>query len=200
MLPLPTMSTPWLRSSRSCCPRKQVLDRCAAVVHAELHDGDVGIGEHGFQHGPSAVVQAPFVHIDADKAFGNGRNKLLAQLLSHRRRARCGVLLGEELLREAAKIVNRFRVLHAREPPATGDPVCGDAQNQAGRGVFFAFAEFFAQGLPAAAVGVVFNRVHRAAVANEHDGHFGGAFEGFHRSFRRYYSGGVRIERELTQN
>ena len=45
-----------------------VFGRRAAVVHAQLQHRDVGLGEHGFEDGPTAVVQAPHVGIHTQLA------------------------------------------------------------------------------------------------------------------------------------
>jgi hypothetical protein len=143
--------------------QRQVLGRRPGVIHAELDHRNVRFGKHRFEHGPGAVVQAPVLIVDPYGRLNNAP----ADVLRGRRRSGRGVLLVEELLWKAAEVVDGPGAVHARHPPVVRKPMCGDAENQLGPRQ--ALAELCAQSLPATAVFVVLDGVHRAAMAHEKD-------------------------------
>ena len=147
-----------------------MLGRRAAVVHAQLHHGDRGVGEHGFEHAPRAVVQAPLVLVHAQRLLVVWLVQIGRQLQGHGRGTGRGVLLVKQLLRKTAKVVDGLGLGHAGEQCVPlREPVGRDAQHQL-RALYLR-EQFLPQLLPAAAIGVVFDGVHGAAVAQKQDRH-----------------------------
>src|SRR5665647_2077653 len=121
------------------------------------------------------MVQAPLRPVQPQRCRGT-----LPDHPGHDLRGRCiagrGVLLVKQLLREAAKIMDGFGLVHGGEPPAFGEPMGRNAQDELRPGP--RRPKFHAQRLPAAPVLVVANRVHRTAVPKKQHRHSFGFFEG----------------------
>ena len=108
--PLPTISTPLSRSARQLRAERDVVVERLRRVDRQLHDGDVGVGEHVHQHRPGAVVEPPAVEVAADPRRLDDLGDLLGKLAA----AGCGVSHREELVGEAEEVVDGLRALPSR--------------------------------------------------------------------------------------
>jgi ketosteroid isomerase-like protein len=134
-------------------------------VDRQLDDGDVGLGEHVGEHRPGAVVEAPAVVVLPDP----DRRRDLGHLGGELGRAGGGVLEREQLVGEAVEVVDGPRALHGRHRGSVDVPVGRDHQDRPGSAVLA--HDLLTHRLPRLGVGVVLQRVHRAAVPEEHRRH-----------------------------
>src|ERR1035437_10837455 len=122
------------------------------------------------------MVQTPLLRV---KRQGLG-TVLLTQHLGHflcgLRKTWSRVLLLKQRLRETAKIMNRFGLDYGSQPPTLCEPVRGNTQNELRLGPLY--AKLGAQGLPATAVHVVFDRVHGTAMPQKDHWHAWGLAQG----------------------
>jgi hypothetical protein len=92
------------------------------LVYAELHDGNVSVGEDVAENRPSAVVESPTL-VQADL----GGREQIAYARRERGVSGRGILHLVKLAREAAEVVYGARGIGCGRERAGQIPVCGDA-------------------------------------------------------------------------
>ena len=86
-----------------------MLGRGTAVVHAQLQHRNVGAWEHGLEHRPGAVVEAPFLLVDADAGLRDAGTDLARDPVRLRREAvRANVRASVNHLRHGSDIIERL--------------------------------------------------------------------------------------------
>nr|WP_281409990.1 hypothetical protein [Rhizobium sp. G21] len=162
MLPLPMIKTPFSRRARSSeASLLEMVLQPLRKIERQLEDRDIRLREHLDQHRPGAVIEPPAI-----VAFRMAFLQEVDRRLSEIRRARSIVLLREQFRRKTAEIVDGLGIaadMHQRRPPR--HPVGGHAENG------FRRRQALADLAPAAAVVIVEDRIHRAAVPDEQRRH-----------------------------
>ncbi len=129
-------------------------------VQAQLHHRDIGLRIELDQHRPGAVIQAPVLirmHLERRQQGAYARRQ--------RRIAGRRIAQVEQRLRKAAEIVDGRRRRHRGDAGAMRGPVGGDDQDRART------RQDRAEPAPDAGVDVLFQRIHRAAVAEKYRRH-----------------------------
>ncbi len=137
------------------------LGRVDAGVHAQLHHRHRGLGIGVHQYRPGAVVQAPLALVGEHLA----RRQQVSDPRGQRRAARRRIAHVEQGLREGAEVVDGARRLGRGHGGAAGEPVRRHAQDR------LRPRQRAAQLAPDPGQRAVLERVHRAAVAEEHHRH-----------------------------
>ena len=142
-------------------------------VQTQLHHRHVGIGKQMTKHAPCAVIQAP-IFIGGYRIFTQER----ADFSSDFGAARRGIVHVEQRLRKTAEIVDGARFGHRGNSAAVREPMRGNSEDGADAAAVMR-AQVLAERFPSAGIGVGFDGIHRAAVAEEEGGEF-------HDGFRMY--------------
>ncbi len=136
---------------------REVLHRRLVRVDRQLHHRHVVIREQVQEHAPAPVIEAP---VGAQPGVRSEQRRRPRRQLGRSRRR---VLQLVERLGEAAKVVDGLGRALAGERRLLDEPVRRDAEHRA------RLCEALAERAEAAAPGVVVERVHRRAVADEED-------------------------------
>ena len=129
-------------------------------VDGQLDHGDVGVRKRMGEYRPRAVIDAPAVVIEPTQT-----GLTISDLLGEARRSRRRVLEVEQRLRKPVEVMDRSRRRHRGHRSGADVPVRGDRQDRARPG------NRSAERRPCRGVSILLERVHRAAVSEEHRGH-----------------------------
>ena len=129
-------------------------------VDAELHHWNSGVGHHMTEHRPRPVIESP-MFVGFDHSGREERLDLRGELAIARR----GVSHFVKRPRESAEIVDRAGTLHGGHESSRQIPMRGNANDR------LRPRHALADRAPASRVGIVLDRVHRVAVAEENRRH-----------------------------
>jgi hypothetical protein len=130
-------------------------------IDRELYDGDVSVGECMDQHRPRPVIQPPTIVIGADEV----RRQCIGDFFGKFGQSRRRILHVEQCLRESEEIVDGLRPRHGRDCGGVDVPVRRHHQDRARA------RHEHSHCVPSCRVAIALQRVHRAAVAQEHGRH-----------------------------
>src|SRR5579859_3712507 len=133
-----------------------MIRRSLRLVQTQLDDRNSSIRKHLGQDRPSTVIKPPLVI----NAYISALNNFLRQLCQGRR-AGSRVLLLKKLPRKSAEVMNRWWTLHPRNQRSSCFPMCRDTQDR------IRFGQDMAHISPGAAVLIIFDSIHRAAMSNK---------------------------------